>query len=221
MHSRFDPPISFTDHRALRGTGVVCGFCEAARDQRVMRKLQRCVVTSDGCFPIGSDDNRAWLLLDPPPPPFGVVVNAASMTAAFHLFWRTPLTLDRDLLIVNVDNRVMPVRRKVMLEAIGWCRDLAAAVNAARTPARRRPDMKHPFRRLDRSPFGGADGHGVLLEEAHRLGAAGEFAPLVRNLKSLWAGELWALATLVKSKPVTPIRPDPITSIEASTTVED
>lgn len=81
--------------------------------------------------------------------------------------------------------------------------------------------MKHPFRRLDRSPFGGADGHGVLLEEAHRLGAAGEFAPLVRNLKSLWAGELWALATLVKSKPVTSVRPDPITSIEASATVED
>lgn len=214
LFAKLKMPRSFMDYPALRGTGVLCGHCNTTKEQAVLRKLQRCVITVDGCYPIGSDANRAWLLLEPPEPPFAVVVNQANMTAAFHLHWRTQVTLDKNLLAVNVDNEAMYVRRPVMLEAIGWCRQLADAINEARPPAKRIADLSHPYASLSRDIFGNdaAAGNLSFFPEVRRLG--GEHAKTLVKLEALWPGELWALATLAKRKPPTPEKPAPVTSIE-------
>ncbi|MBL8511959.1 MAG: hypothetical protein JNM52_09970 [Betaproteobacteria bacterium] len=208
--------MTFTDFAALvAGQKLCCGWCEATRDQSVMRELQRSVITSHGVYSIATDDARAWFLLTPPPPPFVAVLQTRSPTATFHLHWKTPVTLDQDLLQVRVDDRLLVIRRQVLMKALNDCQTVADEMQARRQVAKRREALHHPYLSLDRNLTGTS--HGVLHPEAVALADAkdcsvGVIAALNR-LSTLLPGELWALATLAKANPPIPTRPPLITRV--------
>lgn len=202
---------AFTSFMALTPSAHTCGWCASTRDQRVMRHLQRTVITERGCYPIGSDDARAWLLLSPPEPPLAIVINQSSALATFHLHWRTPVTIDANLLVVRVEERVLHIRRPVLLEALGWAQELATAMDKLIPVKKRKTNARHhPFVSLDRRIE--APGHGAL--SPHALALSQTHPSLVDRLDRLWPGELWALATLAKANPPTPTPPTPTTCVD-------
>jgi len=201
---------AFTDWASIGDSGRACGDCNATTHQPVLRKLQRGVITAEGVYPIGSDDNRAWFLLTPPEPPFAAVVSTRSATAAFHLHWKAQITIDRDFLVVQLDDQAIYIRRPVLLAALDACQRVANGLQAMRPESRKRESLRHPYVALDRSATDPA--HGVLHPETGQLGP--EHAEDLQLLRKLWPGETWALATLAKANAPTPTRPELITSIE-------
>lgn len=211
LSAKFKPSQTFTDWLNLSPSEHLCGWCEVTTVQANMRPLQRAVVTPEGVYPIGKDDNRAWFLLTPPEPPYSVVVSNRSATATFHLHWRTPVTLSNNLVLVRVDDQVLRIRRQLLLEALDVCQEVATLMHAHRAATMKNPGnavARHPFSSLDRSL---ADArHGRIREDA-RTAAAGR-PELLRVLENLAQGELWALATLAKANKPTPTKPELITS---------
>lgn len=199
---------AFTDWASVGDTGRACGDCNATTPQPILRNLQRVVITANGLYPIGTDDNRAWFLLTPPEPPFAAVVSTRSATAAFHLHWKAPVTIDRQFISVQVDDQALHIRHPVLLAALAACQRVADGLQAIRPESRRRESLRHPFVALDRST--GEPAHGVLHPDVATLGP--EHDADVSLLRRLWPGELWALATLAKANAPTPTRPDLITA---------
>ncbi|MFG1187906.1 type IV CRISPR-associated protein Csf1 [Xanthobacter aminoxidans] len=223
--SPFGP--TFTDDLSLAArSGVVCGACAVLLGAGALKLFQKAVVTRDGIFPLAKDAHRAWLFLTPPEPPFVAVV---STTMQQHLIWRTPVTVSKDLLIVRLGQRIMRIRRPVLLAAIEWCEQAGvafqvavaaqsaaqAASSAAEVPAggkRPRKPTKaqqaaelappHPFVELDREAS--SLRHGVIRSD---MEAVPEARPYLARLRALNPGELWALASLVKRNRPTPEQP--------------
>lgn len=212
----------FTDGPSLacKGSGAVCGSCSAVMNAKPLRALQHAVVTAKAAYPIRKDVHRSWFLLTPPEPPYVVVV---SDTKQAHLVWRTPVTMDNNLVVVRLGARLLRIRRWVLDQALRDCQLVADAVNAARVAGdaqggRKRAEvegLRHPFVALARDFDEPA--HGVLRRE---VASEDERSPesgvgrAVARLKRLGPGELWALATLAKRNIEQPEKPAPI-SLEA------
>ncbi len=198
---------SFTDYASISDSGRACGDCNATKTQPVLRSLQRVVITENGLYPIGSDDNRAWFLLTPPEPPFSAVVSTRSATAAFHLHWKAPTTIDRNFIAVQLDDQAIYIRHPVLLAALDACQRVADGLQAIRPESRKRESLRHPFVALDRSASDPRHGaiHPDVLHLSH------EHDDDIRLLRRLWPGELWALATLAKANTPTPIQPHIVT----------
>lgn len=213
---KFKPSHTFTDWLNLTPSDHLCGWCEVTTIQANMRPLQRGVITPDGVYPIGKDDNRAWFLLTPPQPPYAVVVSNRSATSTFHLHWRTPVTLSNELVLVRVDDQVLRIRRKLLLGALAACQEVATLMHAHRAATKKNAGTgaaRHPFSSLDRSLSDSR--HGRLRDDA--LAAAAGRTDLLEPLHRLGQGELWALATLAKANPPTPTKPELITSLKQAT----
>ena len=164
---------------------VVCGACNLITPANPMRKLQGHVINEDGAFPILKDIHRMWFLETPPEPPF---VAALSTSTSMHLFWRTPVTYDRDLIHFRMGQEV-------------WQIDRPRARAAGRIiQSWRSEEGKSPFQRLDRNAA--APKHGFLREEV--TGRERRF------LESLNPGELWAASHYDRKKPIEPEQPDPL-----------
>lgn len=223
---------SFANYDKMRGSGgMVCGFCARVAPQNVLRAFQRSVVTPQGVYSISSDEHRSWFWSDPPPGPFVVVINS-NMTAKVHYLWWTPVTLDNRFLTVNFDGVVVHVRRgaidnalrqfKVMQDAA-----LRRGLNLAGTLRKRRDvgptvvvgqggeggapgEFNSPFLVLKRDSFSdpSVGYHGKLSPwaiELARTDPTCKHAAAV--LCSLMPGELCALASILKSKPVLAVKP--------------
>ena len=202
----------FTDGPSLaaRGSGAVCGSCCALMNAVPLMALQNVVVTRDAAYPIRRDAHRAWFLLTPPKPPYVAVVNDTKQS---HLIWRTPPTLDNDLVIVRLGARLMRIRRPVLMQAVADCQLTADAYNelaGTLNGSRRIEGLRHAFLSLSRdmdNPLQGILRPLLAMSEAAKSGPAAE---AIRRLQSLSPGELWALATLAKRTVETPEKPDPI-----------
>lgn len=208
---RFGQAFMDGPYLAARGSGAVCGACSAVMNAKPLIKMQRVVATEDGVYPIGKDAERAWFLLTPPKPPFVAVV---SDTKQAHLIWKTPPTLDENLMIVRLGQQILRIRRPHLLQAIKDCQLAADALTEeSRSKGRGRPesDLRHPFVALNREldhPL-----HGVLRADLLRspLASPGTaVAAAIERLKRLTLGETWALATLAKRKVEIPVQPEPI-----------
>ena len=218
--SPLDLPKSFTDFKFLGSSGVVCGYCKATTAQHVMRALQRCVITQDGVFNLNKDEARVWFWLTPPKPPYVVVLNQApSMMATFHYFWRTPVTIDADLVQINVDDVIYQVRRPRVVQAIEYGNLI---VQAAQSLQVKKGAIKSPFQVLIRDPsLSPSDNSGrinavalSLAEQDPRCKQAVDF------LSTLRPGELIALSGIFKQKPVAPVEPALITNPKVQTEKE-
>jgi CRISPR type IV-associated protein Csf1 len=207
---------TFTDQAALlAGQGLVCGFCAVSSKQNVLRYLQNCVVTKDGVYSIGKDKYRTWFLLTPPPAPFVAIDRDGAPTAAFHLHWKSPVTYDTNLIKVRFGGRTLTVRHPVLMQAITDCKLVADEMQSRRPDKKKKDSLNHPFRWLARKMDDSS--HGVLSDEAIAISedpnASNEYREAFSRLKTLSTGELWALATLVKSKPEAPEQPTASTNV--------
>jgi CRISPR type IV-associated protein Csf1 len=201
-------PKTFLDFEKIGLSGMVCGWCKATTNQSVMRALQRCVVTQDAVYPLNTDDARAWFWNDPPAPPFAVVINHSTM-AAFHYFWRTPVSLDRNFITMNVDNVIYQVNRDRVLKAI----EHADALVKASQSLGKKKILKSAFQVISRDPSKSPRAsNGRLMATAKALGRTDpELALASSYLEQLTPGELIALSPLLKQNPATPTQPTPIT----------
>lgn len=169
---------------------ITCGWCASLLPKTVMHKTQVGVFGAFGALGLGKDVERAWLLLTPPKPPFVAVVADATLQ---HLVWKTPVTRSSDLLIIRLGHRILTINRPLLLD-----------LRSVLTAIRREHDIA-PFLRLDREVKDLS--HGAL----NPLLAEVVSHETRQQLYAAGPGELWALATLVKKKPPTPVRPEPIT----------
>lgn len=201
----FEPGRSFTDTLKTFPSGVICGACATVTSsQPMLRNFQRVVITKEGLYPIGFDAHRAWLWLTPPEPPFAVVINHSTM-GAYHYIWRTPVSMSKQLICANVDDTLVWIDRTVLIEAVNSCRELETLMK--QMGVKKAQIWKSPNRE------GLGDGHGQLTASVYELA---ERAPQIRQkvdfLATLDAGVLIALASVIKSKPVDPVKPEPIVS---------
>ena len=195
---------NFTDDLSLATrSGVVCGACAPFLTIGPMRALQKVVVTRDGAYPLAKDVHRAWFFLTPPEPPYVAVVSDSMLQ---HLVWRTPVTLSNDLQIVRLGQRLLTIRRPVLLAALDWARE---AMLATLEPGQPAPEnfARHPYVSLDREMTGTA--HARIRND---VAAAPRAAPWLAKLRELTPGETWALATLAKRAGVTPEQPERLPS---------
>ncbi|MFC7436044.1 type IV CRISPR-associated protein Csf1 [Hydrogenophaga bisanensis] len=195
---------TFTNFEWMEETDHICGWCERVIEQTTLRAFQRVVITPKGCYSIGTDANRSWLWLTPPQPPFVVIINS-STTGAFHYLWQTPVTLDKRLIMANFDGVTAPVRTAAIARAVAAAqvlRDTAQAAGYKKIPF-------SPFVRLARDAYKATPGgHGRLSETALELAAKyPECERAVQDLHELKPGELVALASILKAKPVEPEAP--------------
>lgn len=203
--ARLDFGKSFQNYHWLTHSDHQCGWCAQVQQQKVLRAFQRSVVTPHGVYNIGTDAARGWLWTNPPEPPFVVVINS-NTTAAFHYIWRTPVTLDRRLIMVNFDGAVVPVRPAAIRKAL----ECAESIRAAALAEGHAQASFTPFQVLLRDAFTGQDaGHGQFSRLTQELAMRNQACRESRDyLASLGRGELVALASLLKKKPVPPLAPE-------------
>lgn len=192
-------------------SGVYCPYCAGAFDTRTIRKMgarNSIVYTTAGAFPISKDEHRQHFLMTPPQPPF--IVTASATSNYQHVVWKTPVTLSLDMIYVGWPNRTMTIRHPVLMQAVHVAQSIGKAMAEARKTASKKKGDKlipHPYRCLDRNL---TDlGHGRIRPDALSLARENDD---VRNgldfLSKLSLGETWALATLAKTKPDPPVRPE-------------
>lgn len=215
MSTRKALPKSFTDHHRC-GTGdYLCGYCAVTSEQAVMRSLQRAVITPKGVYSLAKDESRAWFWMTPPPPPFAVVISNAS-SGTFHFHWRTPVTLNAEVVTMNVDDVIYQVRRSRVLKGLAAAKALGERA-AQSTDAKTREVINTPFMKVSRDPSKSASSaHGRLRKEAYSLAQGNpSAAQAIQYLENLSPGELIALSPFLKKNPVTPVQPDLVHSLKA------
>lgn len=206
---------SFMDDLSLAArTNLACAACytiagKGCKD--ILTALLTVVVTADGVYPIRKDCHRTWFLLTPPEPPFVAMIG---LTKSQHLAWRTPVTLDKRLITVRLGEELVTIRHPYLLQAVAVCHRAAARLNAHETTRKKAgKTWSHPFAFLDREAK--VPDHGLFHDKARALaGLDSELAADLDFLAGCTKGELWALATLVKSTPEAPERPDLETSLK-------
>jgi len=183
------PGQNFTDDTDLAArSGVISGWVSVFMRKPVMIKTQRCVFTTEGCYSLATDASRAWLLLTPPKPPWLAVIGDSTLQ---HLVWRTPLTLDNDLMRIRLGKEaVLTIRRPFLLEALNRIQDERA----------RNPEFRHGFVFLDREAKDAM--HGIVRRDTPE--------ELSKFFKTLTNGEIWALAILAKANTPVPTMPESV-----------
>lgn len=196
---------SFTDHSKLIPSSFICGWCNSARKQDALRAFQRCVITSEGTYSLGTDKARTWFWLTPPTPPYVVVINS-NTTGAFHYLWQTPVTLDNRLIHANVDGANVQIRRSAVLKAMEW----SSMLKGRLIDAGHKKGFNSPFKLLNRSCFRtSSSGHGQIKDSVLQLALKDEACrAAVEFLRSLRSAELWALSAMLKENPEPPLAPD-------------
>lgn len=178
----FKPGANFMDDATTARTSVVSGVAALFLTKAVMMKTQRAVFCAEGAFSLATDAARTWFFLSPPTPPYVAVISDSMLQ---HLVWRAPVNLSQELIVFRHGQKIHTVRRAHLVRFV-------EALRAHDGPA---------FVSLDRE---GKDArHGVLRSDCP--------PQLAQLLAQATPGELIALATLAKKKPVAPERPEPFT----------
>lgn len=194
---------------------MACPWCAAALSSLVCKALGSCnsiVYTSEGAYPIATDEHRAWFLLNPPKGPF--VVTASGTKNYQHVVWKAPVTLSSDLIFIGWPSRIMTIRHATLMRAVQVCREVGEAAKkikeegmAERKRKKAANDIPHPYVSLDRS-LNDVDHAAIRSDIASMVGQSPIIAGGLAFLATLSLGETWALATLVKAKSVEPIKPE-------------
>jgi CRISPR type IV-associated protein Csf1 len=189
--SAFSPSNGFMDGRALLHLPgrkpVLCGDCAMFFAKGAMMKIQKAVVTTEGAFPIGKIENRAWFILHPPKPPFAVVFSNAKLQ---HLLWRTPLSLDQNHWLIQLGSRTLTMNRRRVLDAHAACLRIGDAYLAAK-----KKQLRSPFLSLD--PKFGDCNTGVIRPDILKFASEQQLGHEISCLRSLGTGELWGLCAII------------------------
>ena len=191
---------------------VSCQWCVLACTKKVMSKCSGTLFTEEGAYPLKTDDNRAWFFLTPPKPPY--LVTIANTRNTQHLVWRTPMTLDNEMISVRFGPNLYTIRHSVLIRQIDLCLEAADIITAyyRDNPGRAKTKIKaipHPFVSLDRNCSDSA--HGMLRPIVGDIKKKNKrMLSIIQELQRANQGELWALATLVKTNRPEPIKPEKI-----------
>lgn len=207
------PTDSFTNYTHLHAplSNHVCPDCAGAwRIEFTQSWANGALFNEDGVHKVNSADTMAHALLHPVKAPFLWVRGDQKQQ---HLVWRTPVTLDPNLLRVRLGEKVATIRRLVVIGALNAIRDaeeiLKALPKELRPAKRANPGNESGiFRYLDWS-IDNVD-HSLISEGFMALTSGNEhakqFSELIALLQSLNFGEVWALMILLKSK--NPTKPE-------------
>jgi len=191
-----------------------CNFLmSGAYLSQVQSRIPGMLVSQAGVFRFTTDADRAALFLNPPEPPFAVAI---ATTMGQHVWFRTPITLDRDLIQIAMGRDMLLIHRPLALDysnrLMRWSEQYHAVptepellleetsrrkrpLQSARRPAKQGPVVYHPFHLLDRSlkdPM-----HGII-HPRYRLWFEQNDPDFLIELENLDAGTLFVLATLNK-----------------------
>lgn len=195
----YKPGASFSDWQYLAArTNVLCAACVRFTENSILMATSHCVINKHGAWSLRKDEQLAWLFTTPPEPPFVVVWSDAQKA---HLMWRATVSLDDNLIYVQIGRERISVDRALLAHALEWSQelvDIAVAHGEDHFAGRR-----HPFIALDRKREDLS--HGQLSERILKLSAHDARArDLIGNLLAIGEGERWALAVLAKRNPVAP-----------------
>lgn len=184
---------TFTDWQYLDNhSRVCCPNCVPFLENRMLLATQRCVISATGAWSLSKDAHRAWLLRTPPDPPFVAVISDSMKQ---HLLWRAAVTVDKDLLRIQIGRSSLMIDRPMLMEAVGWANEAADIARAGGLKV----NTRHPFAALDRERA--APAHAVLRNDIVRYAAAmPRLRTLLDHLLMLGEGELWGLSILAKQK---------------------
>jgi CRISPR type IV-associated protein Csf1 len=198
------PGKGFTDwqyltHPTLRdGQFPLCTSCAVFFTSDYLRfqaAIPAAVYGPAGAWSLTGDAERRWFLLTPPEPPFVAYI---ATTMGQHVVWRSPITMDAELLRIGIARTVLTIHRHKLLVASDLCHDLAGRM--------REDGLKvtgnHPFTALDRKMEAG--GHGQIRPDFLMWMQNHGLTDEINLLESLGEGEIWGLAILNKSKPDIP-----------------
>lgn len=158
---------------AVRESRVLCRWCPATLHHAFMRRYQKLVVSQAGAFPMARLEDRVALLVRPPA---GASFWMHGLAKMQHLVIKGQLTLDPDLIQLQLGDRTTLIRRP-------WLLDVARRTIAHRENT---PGHTMPIHLL-------LDG----MDERHGAATSTASDELIRDYACLSAGELWALTALV------------------------
>ena len=207
-HSTFTPKDSFQDWNSLQlpGSTALCGFCQATNIKKYMKISMKGIVSKEGFFPFGSNEAIAYWLLNPPPPPFMVFINN---TQSAYVVWKTPVTLDANMILIRLDDQILRIRRTLILAAYEAYKVIKASAQAL-FPNDKVWESYKPFF-IDRH-FTNSN-HGAMTQRDFQLLKINpELTPAYKAIEALNPGELWALRNLMLAKEIT--RPEEKTFLE-------
>lgn len=209
----WNPKDSFTNyaHLLAPSSSHVCPDCAGAwRSEFTQTWANGALFNADGVHQVNSANTMAHALLNPIKTPFLWVRGDQKQQ---HLVWRTPVTLDANLIRVRLGEKVASIRRLVVIDAFNAVSDAEQLIQSL--PKELRPAKRaNPgnefgiFRYLD----WGLDNvdHSLISESFLKLSSGNEhsakFSHLANLLQSLNFGEVWALMILLKGK--TPTKPE-------------
>lgn len=172
--TKWEPSGNFTDYQYLITADhmAICIWCGALKSSTLLSKLSKCVVSDSGFLSLAPWDNVRNFFKEPPDPPFVVCYNPVGKVKPAHLFWKAPITLDRDFIVVQLGNMIVTVRRPVLLEVI-------EALKAT---------GKFP---VETSPTISTEDFGALKKRLREKEIPAEIRKMIENLTH---GEVWALS---------------------------
>lgn len=160
----------------------VCGDCNALWNSLFLQKYSKSFANKDGVFKLASIEDVQAFILTPPSAPFVAIFNTRQQQ---HMIWRTPVCMSQDNLIVRVDDDILHINRKRVIEAAAaWNRiiEVMSTVGLKGLPAQMDRELSHI--RM-----------GVLRSDVVRI--CTPHAPEdIAMLKSLRMGEWWALCAM-------------------------
>lgn len=217
-------PDSFTNHSSLAipGGKYRCGACAAVMGTSEFQMgLSTVLVSKDGCYPIMRKENRAWAFLNPPEAPFYITIQDSQQQ---HVAWRAPVTTSRDLILLRLGEKILRLRRPLLVRA----REAAIRLHEARAAleAGSDGDQKNTKRGKGR-PSSASDSYENPFTSDWKMQGVGSGAlkswviDLIEQnrvadadmdcLLSLNAGEVLALTAILHFSPAMPV---PITKLK-------
>lgn len=129
MVAKFQPSVGFNNYidLAVPSSRYLCPHCQILSDgQKYMLQAKTAVACPEGIFPLSKDVHLQQFFLNPPQPPFVVVYSTAKQ---MHLYWRTPISLSRNLFTMRFNNELAVVRRLKVLQVVEKSNESLRLVN--------------------------------------------------------------------------------------------
>lgn len=110
---------SFTDWPDLCDSeGIACPDCTPWFKKENMGAFQFGVITADRFYPTKATYTLAETLLNPPEPPFAWAHSTLAAPNNMHIIWKTPVTLDRNFIHLQLGNKTLLIVRKSVIQTL-------------------------------------------------------------------------------------------------------
>lgn len=186
---------SFSNQLDLRakGSGFMCADCAAIMSSTdFLTRFSKTVANEHGIFKLAATEDGAAFMANPPETPFVAIFSTRN---AQHMVWRTPVTYSKDFIFLRLDDEVLTIRRKLVLEAFEDWKVLTELLWTHPDKAMQKAKILLTAPALDNRSIG------AVLTRVERWAVECGQGARVDRLNSLSAGEWWGLHRLIHVKP--------------------